>query len=187
MGDYHRQQDVDGLPCPAWYSGTHEPDNFPSHHQTGVRTGGCLRVEVSAGRPAAVRSLLLQDGLRWTRIEAMLRGDADIDRLEAELRGLTSGRAQHTLCCVDLVHAELGFAGSQRLRAVQDQLAPEFELLSFEGEVREAPTADELASLSERPGLSGLAAKRLQELASDPARSGPALAALARLHRAVRA
>lgn len=186
MGDYHRRQAISGLPYPAWYSGTHEPDNFPSHRQTGLRAGGCLRIEISGDHKADVRPLDLRDGMRWIRIKSLLRGEEDLDRLEAELSDLALGRAQRTLCCIDVADSELGFAGIHRLRRLQDRLEPNFELLSFEGEVREAPTGDELGELSGRPGLPGLAAQRLQKLAGDPVLGPLALAALARLHRSVR-
>ena len=186
MGDYHRRQAIPGLPYPSWYSGTHEPDNFPSHRQTGLRAGGCLRIEISGHENADVRSLDMGGGMRWIRLRALLRGEEDLDRLEAELSDHASGRAQRTMCCVDVADSELGFAGMQRLRQLQARLEPDFELLSFEGEVREAPTGEELGALSEFPGLPGLAAQRLQEISADPVRGALALAALARLHRSVR-
>ena len=183
LGDYHRQQEVPGLTMPTWYAGTHEPENFPSHHQMGGRTGGCLRVEVVPGRPTVVTSLPLPDGLNWTRIAAALRSDADIDRLEADLRALSGGRAHRALCSIDVDGSELGFAASSRFKTLIALLTPEFELLAVQGAVREAPSDTELADLTSRAGLVGRAAERLHHLIADPARASVAREALARLHR----
>jgi len=182
LGDYHRQQAVTDLPMVAWYAGTHEPDNFPSHHQAGMRQGGCLRVEVSS-QGLAVTPLRLDDGLCWARLAAPLRGDADLDRLEADLSSLSTGRAQRTLCRVEVEGSELSFAASARFRALIDRLAPNFELLAVDGAIREAPSDSELAGLTARSGLVGSAAERLYRLIEDPAQAPIARAALARLHR----
>ena len=183
LGDYHRQQEVPGLPMPTWYAGTHEPDNFPSHHQVGGRIGGCLRVEVESGRPAQVSPLALSEGLHWTRIAAPLRGDADLDKLEADLRALSAGRAHRALCRIDIDGSELGFAASSRFRNLIEVLGPEFELLAVQGAVREAPSDTELTELTGRAGLVGRAAEQLHHLIADPARAAVAREALARLHR----
>jgi len=183
LGDYHRQQTVPNVPMPTWYAGTHEPDNFLSHHQIGGRQGGCLRVEVERGRPTQVSPLALPDGLNWTRIAAPLRSDADIDRLEADLRALSGGRAHRALCRIDVDGSELGFAASSRFRILITTLAPEFELLAVQGAVREAPSDSELAELTGHSGLVGRAAEQLHRLINDPTRASVAREALARLHR----
>ncbi|MFM1873333.1 MAG: repair exonuclease, partial [Planctomycetota bacterium] len=118
LGDYHRLQRVEGLHCETWYSGTHEPDGFPSHHQEGERVGGCMIVELAGGALVRATPRTLPDGMRWSRLVRAVQDDAALQVLAEELRALAKGRVQTTLVSLDVAGSRLGFAAAQALDAL---------------------------------------------------------------------
>lgn len=178
LGDYHRQQRVAGLHCPAAYAGSHEPDGFPSHHQAGERTGTCLVVEIAGPGRVQVRPMPLAGGLRWVRLVRALQDDAALAVFAAELQELAAGRVQSTLVSLDLDGSRLGYAAARRLDELCSELRPLYLHLERQGEVALQPSADELQAMQGWPGLAGLAAQRLQAQAEGDAIAPLALARL---------
>jgi DNA repair exonuclease SbcCD nuclease subunit len=188
LGDFHRVQRVEGIHCEAWYAGALEPDNYPSHHQVGIRSGTCVRVAVDANGGVSTQPLELKGSVRWARVTRNLRDGAAIAELVATLRELVAGGVRTTMCQVDLDDSILGLAATHELEAALDELAPHFLALERTGAITLEPTSDELAALVERPGLAGLAARRLRErIDQGGADEAAARCALARLHELVTA
>lgn len=187
LGDFHRQQQVVGMPCPTWYAGTHEPDGFPSHHQDGERAGGCLRVDVHGPGAVEVTPLPLAGGLSWLRRIVALRDGAAVAELVATLHARAAARARGIVCQLDVAGSALAFADRARLDDALADLRPLLLALQVRGEIALAPDAGELQALCALPGIAGLAARRLQEqAAASDAASELARAALARLHEHTR-
>lgn len=183
LGDFHRQQEVAGLPCPAWYAGAHEPDGFPSHHQDGARDGGCLRVDVDGPGAVRVQSMPLPGGVLWLRRVVALQDGAALDGLLADLHGRTAAGARRVVLQLDLAGSRLSFADHERLQQALADLQPLLLALQVRGDVALQPGADELAALAALPGLAGLTARRLQAMAAVAGGDAAlAHAALARLH-----
>lgn len=191
LGDYHRQQRVEGLHCESWYAGTHEPDAFPSHHQEGERIGGCMIVEFAQGAFVRATPRALPGGVGWVRLVRAVQDDAALDCLEAELRQLAAGTVQQTLISLDLAGSRLSFASSQRLTKLCKELSPKFLHLEQCGDIAKQPSEAELAELEGLPGLVGETAKSLlsliQDPSQDPAQAAVAREALAQLHAHVQA
>lgn len=183
LGDYHRCQRVEALPCAAWYAGCHEPDGFPSHHRAGERVGGCLVHRIADDGTVDTRQHELGGGLRWVRLLEPLRAAADLDRLEARLRELAAGRAGSVLCRIDCAGSVLGYGEHERLDALLRELEPAFEHLAREGRITLEPDAAELEALTRLPGIAGAAARRLHQRIDHDQDDDTARAALAQLHR----
>lgn len=80
LGDWHRTLQVGPA---TWYAGTPEPDRFNSQE-----VGQALLVDIAGpGAPANV-TVLRTGTLRWLSQAEELSGAADLDGLEARLRGL---------------------------------------------------------------------------------------------------
>lgn len=187
LGDYHRQQEVQGMGCRAFYAGALEPDGYLSHRQQGERAGGLLKITVHAGAQVAVEPLDLHDGMRWVRVVDSLRDGPSVDALLARLSQMASAGLQTTLCALDLSGSRLGYEDHNRLRQGLDRLVPHFLALEREGEVDLLPTPEELQALCSHGGIVGAAA---QELFAEVQREGApgggaATAALELLHEAV--
>lgn len=182
LGDFHRQQQVPGLPCLAWYPGTPEPDGFPSHHQDGMREGSCLRVDVDGPGSVRVTPLPLPGGMLWLRRVQTLRDGAGVDELVAQLQALVAARARAVVCQLDVTGSALAFADHARLQEAIADLRPLLLALQLRGEIALQPAEVELQALASLPGLAGAAARRLRDRA---AAGGPesvlAQAALAQL------
>ncbi len=161
LGDFHRQQQVDGMPAAAWYSGTHEPDRFPTHGQADERHGLALLVDVPGpGVAPIVSPLSVPEAHVWVRLRMSLGGSADLDRLTAELERLARGRAQSTLCQIDIDGSVLGCAERDRLDRILTEAAPHFLVLDRRS-LRCQPNEAELASLAARSGVVGSVAGAL--------------------------
>jgi hypothetical protein len=188
LGDFHRQQQVAGLPCLAWYAGTPEPDGFPSHHQDGAREGGCLRVDVDGPGAVRVTPLPLPGGMLWLRRVQALRDGAAVAELMAQLHAQAAARARGVVCQLDVAGSALAFADHARLQDALADLRPLLLALQVRGEIALQPDAAELHALAGLPGIAGTAARRLHERA---AAGGPeatlAQAALAQLFAHTRA
>lgn len=188
LGDFHRQQRVDGLPCVAWYAGTPEPDGFPSHHQDGEREGACLRVDVHGPGRVDVTPVPLPGGLSWVRRVVALRDGAAVVELVAGLQARAAARARGVVCQLDVTGSALAFADRARLDDALADLRPLLLALQLRGEIALQPAAEELQALCALPGIAGLAARRLHERAAAGGPDGElARAAMARLHEHARA
>jgi hypothetical protein len=88
MGDWHRQIKINDR---CWYSGTPEPDQFklPPNAVTSLCNGGsALLVEINGPKMVPVVSPIPTGRYHWHRVEKTVTEDAQIDRLESELRAL---------------------------------------------------------------------------------------------------
>ena len=188
LGDFHRQQQVPGLPCPAWYAGAPEPDGFPSHHQDGERAGACLRLDVHGPGAVAVTPTPLPGGLAWLRRVVALRDGAAVTELLSLLHARAAARARGIVCQLDVDGSALAFADHARLTDGLADLRPLLLALQLRGEIARQPDATELAELCALPGLAGHAARRLHErMAAGSPDAALAQAALAQLHGHARA
>lgn len=159
LGDWHGALQV-GERC--WYSGTPETDDF----STGGGGGGeALVIETESARAVPIVTRHRIGRFQWHRLEAGLARPADIDVLEARLRGLSRDlgsvlawlTASGTLCLADIAAFEdriLGSLGSalRVLRADTATLFPrpsaaDLEAIDHAGFVRDA--ADILAARAE--------------------------------------
>jgi DNA repair exonuclease SbcCD nuclease subunit len=183
LGDYHRQQQVERRHCPAWYSGTIEPDSFLSHGQAGERRGAAIRVEVHGPGRVDVKPLTLDGGMRWVRLAHSVQDDAALRHLEREVQELAAGAAQSTVCQIDLRDSRLGYAAAARLDALLELERPVFCALERRGEVALVPDEEELQVLCGLPGVAGAAARRLHAQVDLPTEDGAvAREALQRLY-----
>lgn len=184
LGDFHRQQRVDGLGCEAWYAGTFEPDGFPSHGQEGERVGALLRLDVDGAGPVRVSTLWLEGGLRWTRQRSEVRGGEALDALLASLRAQAERAVGRVVCALDVDGSVLGHADGERFDTAIADLAPLFLSLVVRGEIAREPTEQEHETLASRPGLVGRAAKELSVRLANGGADAPALRhALLTLHQ----
>lgn len=184
LGDYHRQQrvEVEGLGCEAWYSGTPEPDGFPSHHGYGQRRGTCLLVSVEGPGQVRVEPRELVGGLEWERAAAPLRDGLAVAELVSKLRALASGRVHSKLLSLDLQGSTLGYEDARELERCLVELTPQFLVLERRGEVALEPSEQELHALTHLPGIAGQAAQRLYaQVAAGDDQADNARLALARL------
>jgi len=184
LGDFHRQQEVDGLACEAWYAGTFEPDAFPSHGQEGERIGAVLRLDVAAGSPVRVTPLALEGGLRWTRQRSELRDGDAVASLVGNLRAQAERAVGRVVCALDVEGSVLGHADGERFDAAVADLAPLFLSLVVRGEIAREPTEQEHEAFASRPGLVGRAAAELRARLANGGADAPALRhALLTLHQ----
>ncbi|MEQ1633655.1 MAG: metallophosphoesterase [Planctomycetota bacterium] len=161
LGDFHRQQQVDGLPCPAWYAGALTPDNFASHGQDGERIGTCLRLHVRGNGRVDVEPIAL-GGVRWLRVARALRDEVGVEQLLQELRAHVGNDVGKIVCEIDLEGSVLGYAAGERWRAASAELRPLFLSLQQRSEIALEPSEDEQNALAMRPGLAGRAATDLR-------------------------
>jgi hypothetical protein len=186
LGDFHRQQQVEGMPCLAWYAGTPEPDGFPSHHQDGTREGSCLRIDVDGPGAVRVMPLPLPGGMIWLRrVQALLDGAA-VAELMVQLHTQATARARALVCELDVTGSALSFADYARMQEALADLSPLLLALQVRGEIARQPDAAELHALASLPGIAGTAARRLHERAKGPS-ADLAQAALAQLFAHTRA
>jgi DNA repair exonuclease SbcCD nuclease subunit len=161
LGDFHRQQQVDGLPCTAWYSGALTPDNFASHGQVGERIGTCLRLHVRGDGQVDVEPIAL-GGLRWLRVARALRDELGVEQLLQELRAHVGNDVGLVVCEIELEGSVLGYAAGERWRAASAELRPLFLSLQQRSEIALEPSEDEQNALAMWPGLAGRAATELR-------------------------
>mgnify|MGYP005837849247 CR=1 FL=1 len=189
LGDFHRTQRVEGLGCEAWYSGTLEPDKFPSHQQEGNSVGRCLLVEMSGRVRAGVRELDVPGSYRWDRRRRAVRSREELEVLLSELEPFLRAPAGTVLMQLDLEGSELDMESSERLGGVLERLGTCLLHLERIGEVQMRPREAELGGGTAAGGRAGAAAAALaRELSGDlgGSRRRVVLSALERLHSLLR-
>lgn len=173
LGDWHGKLRV-GERC--WYSGTHETDKFST------RDGGeALLVEIDG--PGAVPSVkpLRTGRFTWASEERHVRDREDVDRIEAELRGMDN--LNETL--LDLtVRGTLSLGNMEYFQArIEDGVSAAFRFLRVDREsLYSEPSADDLDSI-DMGGVVRTAADRLKDIAEGNGdNAGIAREALLRLY-----
>ena len=162
LGDWHALMEVDRR---TWYSGTPEPDRFPTGPDD-LRSQ-VLVIDVERAQPPTV--IVKPTGrLRWHRITMTLNGDADLPRLEQQLVESVGSRVGRDLMRLEL-NGQLGLQGhlqlEERLALLREQLLH----LRLRGKLHRQPTAeerDELLLRIDSPLVSTIAAGLQDELQS---------------------
>jgi len=176
LGDWHNLKQVAPK---AWYPGTPEPDRFDRGADN--QRGQVLMVE--AGRGCAPRVASVATGrIGWHRLSFRFGGDEDLERFEREIRQLVGDRVSRDLLRLD-VSGTLSLAGHRRYDQLIEDLSSRLLRLRLKGSCGQAPQADELARLTERPGdplIARVAAQLQQRLAGGAAGNDEEQAAMLR-------
>ncbi len=177
LGDWHALMEVDRK---TWYSGTPEPDRFPTGPDD-LRSQ-VLVVDVERGHPPTVTQKST-GRLRWHRITMTLNSDADLARLEQQLVDSVGSRVGRDLMRLEL-NGQLGLQGHLQLQERLELLGQQLLHLRLRGKLHRRPTAQERDALMlrmESPLVSTIAAGLQEELQNNP---DPLLEqALIELHR----
>ena len=144
LGDWHNLKQVS---TKAWYCGTPEPDRHDQGEAN--QRGQVLRVDLGRGQAPQVQ-VLPTGRLRWHNLAMHLATDADLDQLEARIRACTGGRVSQDLLRLEL-SGSLSLASHRRYGALLADLEHQLLDLRLKGGCDQAPQADELAALTERP------------------------------------
>lgn len=160
LGDWHRTVQVSAR---AWYAGTHEPDRAASQE-----TGTALLVDIPGPLAVPVVTRLETGSYRWLTRDEHVAGAADIDSLDARLRGLGNLSAL-------VLRLRLSGAVSLADRTALDRrlLTLSAALFHLDADVTKVvarPTEQDLESI-DFGGVLRHAADRLQLLARDEARA----------------
>jgi DNA repair exonuclease SbcCD nuclease subunit len=183
LGEFHMQQTVAGLHCPAWYSGTHEPDGLMSHHRDGIRAGACLIVTIEGRGQVHVEPQSLKGGLQWIRAVRELKDSASATQLLHDATGWSAAGVQQTVCQLDLTGSRLGLEQREAFLRQLQKLEARYLSLQIVGEIQPEPTQEELHSLTGQPGLIGQVARQLtQSLAANSGNQEVQRIALSRLY-----
>jgi len=145
LGDWHGLKQVAAR---AWYAGTPEPDRFPRSDD--YRAGRVLRVTAQRGELPQV-SPLLTGALGWHPLRFHCGEDGDLDRLERRIDELLAGRVGSDLLLLE-IGGSLSLAGQRRYEALLGRFQAQVLRLKIRGGCRVAPSAEELAALTGRPG-----------------------------------
>lgn len=162
LGDWHALLEVDQR---TWYSGTPEPDRFPS----GADDLRAQVLVVDLRRGLLPKVMPHHTGrLRWHRITMTLNSDADLARLEQQLDESVGRRVGRDLMRLEL-NGQLGLQGHlqlhERLAVLREQLLH----LRLRGKLQRQPTAQEVDQLLLRidsPLVSSIASGLQEELLS---------------------
>lgn len=164
LGDWHGLMEVDRK---SWYSGTPEPDRFPTG--PGDCRSQVLVVDVERCRLPMVCSHST-GRLNWHRITMTLNGDADLPRLEQHLKESIGSRVGRDLLRLEL-NGELGLAGYLQVEDRLHELGQQLLHVRLRGELHRQPTDGELERLLARmdsPLVSSIAAALQQDLKQHP-------------------
>ncbi len=163
LGDWHALMEVDRR---TWYSGTPEPDRFPTGTD-GLRSQ-VLVIDVERAQPPTV--MVKPTGrLQWHRITMTLNGDADLARLEQQLVEAVGSRVGRDLMRLEL-NGQLGLQGHLHLEERLALLGEQLLHLRLRGKLHRQPTAkerDELLLRMDSPLVSSIAVGLQDELQSN--------------------
>lgn len=182
LGDWHGTKQVGPA---AWYSGTPELDRFPKggDHDPGQ----VLVVNVTrGGRPEVIPVRTCRLG--WHALEFALADDAGVDQLASALQALLGARAGEDLLRLELSGA-LGLDAATRLESLLESQRARLLRLKLSNRVVVAPSADEIAALTQRasdPLIARVAATLMGRAAGDTEEAAIARVALRLLHAEVR-
>jgi DNA repair exonuclease SbcCD nuclease subunit len=144
LGDWHNLKQVGPK---AWYSGTPEPDRHDQGEAN--QRGQVLRVDLGRGQEPQVQ-VLATGRLGWHNLAMQLATDADLEQLEARIQACTGGRVNQDLLRLEL-SGSLSLAAHRRYSALVADLEHQLLDLRLKGGCDQAPQAEELAALTERP------------------------------------
>ena len=163
LGDWHALMEVDRR---TWYSGTPEPDRFPTG--TDDLRSQVLVIDVERAQPPMV--MVKPTGrLHWHRITMTLNGDADLARLEQQLVEAVGSRVGRDLMRLEL-NGQLGLQEYLHLEERLALLGQQLLHLRRRGMLHRQPTAqerDELLLRMDSPLVSTIAAGLQDELQSN--------------------
>ena len=162
LGDWHALMEIDRR---TWYSGTPEPDRFPTG--TDDMRSQVLVIDVERAQPPMVR-VKPTGRLHWHRITMTLNGDADLARLEQQLVEAVGSRVGRDLMRLEL-NGQLGLQGHLHLEDRLALLGQQLLHLRLRGKLHRQPTAqerDELLLRMDSPLVSTIAAGLQDELRS---------------------
>jgi len=162
LGDWHNLKQVGPK---AWYSGTPEPDRHDQGEAN--QRGQVLRVDLGRGQEPQVQ-VLATGRLGWHNLAMHLATDADLEQLQARIQACTGGRVNQDLLRLEL-SGSLSLAAHRRYSALVADLEHQLLDLRLKGGCDQAPQAEELAALTERPA-DPLIARVAQELQARLAR-----------------
>jgi len=163
LGDWHALMEIDRK---TWYSGTPEPDRFPSGPDD-LRSQ-VLLVDLERGQQPIVK-VQSTGRMRWHRITMTLNGDADLARLEQQLAESVGSRVGRDLLRLEL-NGQLGLQGHLQLQDRLALLSQQLLHLRLRGKLHRQPTAeerDELLLRMDSPLVSTIAAGLQEELQSN--------------------
>lgn len=174
LGDWHGMKQVGGK---AWYSGTPELDRFPKgfeHH-----AGYVLIVTADRGvKPEIIPVQTAQFG--WHQLSFDFAADEQLARLREQISGLIGNRVGQDLLRLEL-QGHLGLVACTELEECIESWQARLLRLKLSNQIVVSPTAEEMQSLTQRPGdplISSVAADlvELSKAAGDDARvAGTAL------------
>lgn len=173
LGDWHGAQ---GIGERAWYSGTPEVDDFDVGGESGGGEALLIELDGPRGPPRVTRHGVGR--FAWHRLDAALHGAADVEVLDARLRGL------HPDPGVALLHLTVRGSLSLAERAAFEERicrgvgSALFALRLDDAGLLPRPTAADLSAFGPA-GPVRVAADRLAARAADPADPATALAAAA--------
>ena len=162
LGDWHNLKQVGPK---AWYCGTPEPDRHDQGEAN--QRGQVLRVDLGRGQEPQVQ-VMPTGRLGWHNLAMQLATDADLEQLEARIRACIGGRVNQDLLRLEL-SGSLSLAAHRRYGALLADLEHQLLDLRLKGGCDQAPQAEELAALTERPA-DPLIARVAQELQARLAR-----------------
>jgi len=174
LGDWHNLRQVSPR---AWYSGTPEPDRFDQG--AGNQRGQVLVVEASRGNLPEVH-VAPTGRLGWHNLTFHFTRDDDLDRFAVQIETLLEGRVARDLLRLE-VSGSLSLAGHRRYDALIGDLKDRLLRLRLKGHCQQAPEADELQALIERPGdplIAAVAGQLCQRLERQEAPDGEAAAVI---------
>lgn len=160
LGDWHGLMQVQQK---AWYSGTPEPDRFPTGEDD--QRSQVVLADLTRGDDPQVQTIPT-GRIAWHRITMQLQGMPDLERLQHQLDACIGSRAGRDLLRLEL-HGRLGLDAHRRLQALLDELSEQLLHLRLRGELQRHPTDAELNQCLDRsdgPLLSSIAAALKQEL-----------------------
>lgn len=155
LGDWHGMKQITPK---AWYAGTPEPDRFAKGEDH--RAGHVLLVRAGRGEAPEIKPIATA-GMTWQERFFAFSADDDLARLGAEVDAAIAGRANQALLRLHLSGA-LGIEASARLEQHLESWRARVIRLKLHNQTAIAPTAAELARLTERtadPLISRVAAR----------------------------
>lgn len=183
LGDWHGTKTI----APnAWYSGTPEPDRFPKGDAN--EPGHILRVTARrAALPEVARVLTAR--LRWHQLDWRFTGDSSLAALQQATAGWLGQDAGQALLRLEL-RGSLGIAAGTELEQVIESWDARLLRLKLSDHTLTAPSPEEMAALTQRPGdplISRVALQLAARATGDGEDAAIARLALRELHALVAA
>ena len=178
LGDWHGTKMISPH---AWYAGTPEPDRFPKGESN--EPGHVLCVAVKRGGIPQVERILTA-GLRWRQVIWEFTEDSALAALQQEISDWLGQRAGQDLLRLEL-SGSLGIAAGAALEQVLESWGARLLRLKLTDLTATAPTAEELAALTQRaddPLIARVACQLAEQAAGTGEDAAIARLALRELH-----